>query len=375
MKIFNAKRIVVLLLLTVVEMAFGQVSQRPYLVNGTNQSLAVMNISSTGVLEKPETMGNMARLEMSKTGLFNVMNKFDMISFTETGAIILDGCYSRSRLVEAGKTMDVDKVLSGQVERFGEKLVVTLRMIDVASADVEKTQVNEFLNLQPELQRMLEVTIKDMFGIPNDPTILNALTFYDGPVASPQNKIVNNGPRMGIYYLTDDAGKRLQAPIGQGGYDSYPMLSMFGYQFEVEYLTSGNFQALFEVIPAISGLEQQMLIPSITFMNGFRSGNSGWEVAFGPSVSINRIAIGYVDEDGNWRLQEEWNGEGDTPEFKAALDKRGPSRLNPGWVWGIGKTFRSGHLNIPVNAFVSPGKSGWLVGVSVGFNIKRQRTI
>ena len=43
-----------------------------------------------------------------------------------------------------------------------------------------------------------------------------------------------------------------------------------------------------------------------------------------------------------------------------------------GWVWAIGKTFHSGYLNIPVNAFLSQSKDGYYIGLSMGFNIAKQ---
>jgi len=37
-----------------------------------------------------------------------------------------------------------------------------------------------------------------------------------------------------------------------GGFDMFPISSMIGYQFEKQYLSSGDFQALIEFIPAIN---------------------------------------------------------------------------------------------------------------------------
>ena len=60
----------------------------------------------------------------------------------------------------------------------------------------------------------------------------------------------------------------MQAKKNVGGFDAYPAMFQFGYQFEKQYLNEGNFQALFEFIPMISGLEQNTFIPSFTLMNG-----------------------------------------------------------------------------------------------------------
>ena len=39
---------------------------------------------------------------------------------------------------------------------------------------------------------------------------------------------------------------------------------------------------------------------------------------------------------------------------------------------GCRKTFHSGYLNIPVNAFLSYNKNGYFLGLSKGFNITKK---
>ena len=54
------------------------------------------------------------------------------------------------------------------------------------------------------------------------------------------------------------------------------------------------------------------------------------------------------------------------------MDSRGDVKLLAGWVWAVGKTFHSGYLNIPVNAFLSYNKNGYFLGLSMGFNITKK---
>ena len=69
------------------------------------------------------------------------------------------------------------------------------------------------------------------------------------------------------------------------GFGMLPIMTQFGYQMEWQYLSAGNLQALVEVIPLISGMDQGRFIPSLTLMNGFRHSKTGVEIAFGrPNV-------------------------------------------------------------------------------------------
>ncbi len=114
-------------------------------------------------------------------------------------------------------------------------------------------------------------------------------------------------------------------------------------------------------------------------MNGFRFGKGNWEFAFGPSVSLRKEAVGFYDEEGNWYLEDEWYNnfpdQGNPNPLVERMDSRGEVGVNSGWIWAVGKTFRSGYLNIPVNIYCSPKKKGWYIGCSLGFNISRTRKV
>lgn len=45
--------------------------------------------------------------------------------------------------------------------------------------------------------------------------------------------------------------------------------------------------------------------------------------------------------------------------------------MTSGFIFGVGKSFKSGKLNIPVNLYLIPNKSGLRFGLSVGFNAKK----
>lgn len=351
--------------------------------------VAVLNIDAKGLTLEPEQIGNLVRVELAKTNLFNVMDKYDVKDMAEKNKISLDNCYGRQCLTEVGKVVKADKMLSGAIERYGEKIVITLRLVDVGLATVEKTQVNEFLNLQPQIQSMITITVRNMFGLQNDTMFVNRLTKesnYESTTNNPGvERLQLNGPRMGVTYLIGEKGNRTAAPKNVGGYNVSPVMTQFGYQLEVQYLNAGNFQALVEFIPMITGIDQQMFIPSITFLNGFRNNKSGWEFAFGPAIGFMRVADGYYDNnraggDNKWHLKEEWDADSTHKNISNPntifenLDSRGLPKLTSGFVLACGKTFKSGSLNIPVNVYVIPDikEGSWRFGASFGFNTKNR---
>ena len=176
------------------------------------QTVAVLNIDTKGVIQDAEAMGYLVRLELEKTKKYNVMDKYDIADIIEKEGIDINTCFGKNCLVDAGKKLKVDKMLTGSVERFGEKIVITLRLIDVKTNTVTASDATEYLNLQPEIQKMVEISVKNLLGIENDPILVNLLVEYDTPITSPKTTVSLAGPRMGVSIVTGDAAKRLTAP-------------------------------------------------------------------------------------------------------------------------------------------------------------------
>jgi len=364
-------------------------------VNAQNQTkpvAAVLGIDSKGVIQDGESISYMVRLEMEKANVYNVMDKYDVAEGVKKNNIDLTTCFGKSCVVASGKLLGVDKVITGSVERFGEKIIISLKVIDVKTEAVEKQDATEYLNLQPELQKMIMISVQKMLGLTTDQNLVNLLINYEMPVASPKTQLNLNGPRMGGSMMFGDAAKILTGQESKGGYNMFPVMFDFGWQQEWQYLSAGNFQALVELIPMISGMESGKFIPSVTFLNGFRMGKGGWEFAFGPSFRIVKKIDGFYDTynlmgngENEWYITNEWNVTDTTGGYLHALtnpypitkriDSRGTAYLSTSLIFAIGRTFKSGYLNIPVNFFVSPRKEGTTFGFSFGFNIQKKKHI
>lgn len=340
-------------------------------------SISVLNIDAKGVGMDPIQMGNMVRIELEKLDTFQVMDRYDVAYVVEKNKLNISNCYGKICLVEVGSTIKSDKMFTGSIELIGEIIIVTFRLIDVKSGSIEKTQVNEYLNLPKELQSMVKISINQMFGNPVDQMLLEYVSRKNNFESSVNNhnksKVNLSGPRSGCTYFTGEAAERLQAPRSEGGYNSYPLMFQFGYQFEVQYLNEGNYQALFEFLPTVSGFNQNVFIPSVTIMNGFRNNKYGWEIAFGPTFGLINKANGYFDENNNWHLESEWEEEGvENPnKIIKRIDSRGDYELQASFIIAAGKTIKSGKLNIPINVYVVPNKEGVRMGASFGFNAKK----
>jgi hypothetical protein len=358
-------------------------------------TLATATPSVQGLSTSASIVNKIINLELIKLNKYSVYDEFDIAEVINSDTKFKNGCYGLSCLTELGSTLKVDYIMCGSVDKLGQKIIISLKVIDVKQASISKTIFKEFSNQENELQRMIEITLREMFGLTNVKEIEDQLSFKNEVITSSNvGRINNSGPRIGYAMATGNLIEFAMRPEQQGGLNVFPGFSMLGYQFEKQYIGTENFAALFECIVNVSGLEQGQFIPTLSLMNGFRIGKSGWEFAFGPSIGVSKRSIGFFDTKNLYGKGKNyyWTSNefneyayaqlepGSTEpvaeaeyELSRNLDTRGVSYLSTKWLMAFGRTFKSGALSIPVNVFYSSAKKGGLVGVSVGFNIMQKK--
>jgi len=339
-------------------------------------SLSVLNLDSQGLEYTPMQLGNLVRMEIEKLNKFEVMDRYDVSYLVEKHNLKIDNCYGKICLVEIGKLLKTDKMMSGSIELYGDKIILSLRLVDVKTERIEKAQVKEFLKYPKEIQTMIRITMYEMFELPMDDlqNQIKSLTNeeqYENVLINPDKDKLNlSGPRLGLTYFQGEIADIMQKPKYEGGYDMLPVSFMFGYQFEVQYLNSGNFQALFEFLPTITGVDQGLFMPNLSVLMGFRHNIRGWEIALGPTAGLTKKAKGYY-VDGVWHLSTDWVGPETNPNpSERRLDSRGYITSHTGFVFAFGKSFKSGRMNYPVNLYIIPSNSGIRAGLTFGFNAK-----
>lgn len=379
-------------------------------VSAQNKTIAVGYPAITGLNLDSKIATKLLRYELIKLDTYSVYDEYDMKEAISKDPSLQNECLSTKCLIRMGEELNVDYTISGSIDGFASKIVINLKMIDVKSGKLYKTEMIEFADQENELQRMIAIVLRKMHDMDTDAVLVDRLEFKNDVVASKSvGKMNNSGPRIGVGFMTGDFREFAVRPFDQGGLDITPTLSMIGYQFEAQYVGTENFSGLFEFLININGLEQGQFIPSVALMNGFRFGRAGWEFAFGPGFSLERKTYGFFDtkgsfgKAGDYFSEEDWNEYADRnfndpnqyPEYYSTgsfvapnvmdidgdynmdsqfMDRRGNTNLSTMFVFAFGRTFRAGALNIPVNIFYTSRKGGGLAGVNVGFNVTKSKT-
>ena len=374
----------------------------------TKSSIAVTNPSVNGLFATPTIASKLIRLELIKLNLYNVYDEFDMADAYKKNPEFLNNCVSKTCLVELGNELNVDYTVSGSYDALGDKIVLTIKIIDVKNNLIFKTGTKEFDNQEPELQRMTEILLNEMHGIESSKELVDRLKFKNELITSNNvGKVNNSGPRVGYAYMVGSMAEFATRSTDRGGLDIFPGISMIGYQVEGQYVGTENFSALIEGVFNVSGLEQGQFIPTATIMNGFRFGKAGWEFGFGPGFGLKKVTNGFFDSEGTFGDKDTYFNSDDWTSYAAKesldptqhpsffktdgtmkslteinskynltskhADTRGDLAISTMFVMAIGRTFRAGSLNIPVNVFYSSRKGGGMVGVSVGFNVMKSK--
>lgn len=357
---------------------------------GIAATIGVGPIKTFGLFADSKIASKIAQLELIKLEQYQVLDHYDMLEVSDIDAF--ESCFGKTCLIEFGKELKVDYILSGNIDGLGNKIVINLKLIDVKKERVIKTHTSEFDNQETELQRMVGIVIKEMHGREEDPIIKKQLAYRNELIVSNNvGKVNNSGPRMGFAYTIGELNEFAMRESQYGGLEISPFVSNIGWQFEGQYVGTDQFSALFECLINFTGLEQGKFIPSVSLLNGFRFGRQGWELAFGPSFGFTKTSVGFFSdkskhlfgetEERYWTQSEfEATEYAENPiyhygyEFNRHLDNRGRLDVSTRWVVAVGRTFQSGALNIPVNLFYSSQKNGGMLGLSLGFNVTKRKT-
>jgi hypothetical protein len=137
-----------------------------------------------------------------------------------------------------------------------------------------------------------------------------------------------SGPRFGLTALDSGVVEKLQA---DDGITVSRVVSQFGWQFEKQFYGKHEGPSMItEAVVLVGGLEQGLVLPSLSWLVGVRS-QDGAEAGIGPNITPVGVALALA----------------------------------------VGKTFRAGVLNVPVNIAVVPSKAGMRVSFLTGFALRR----
>lgn len=339
-------------------------------------SMVIGGIEVTGIQFQEDILRSIIYKSLVNSKKYVVNDRYDVAE--KIGLDKLKTCMGKECLVATGKQLKADFAMSASYQGLGDRILISMKIVDVQSGEIVQNEIEQFENQPRELNRMTDIMIYRMLGIPSDAVVSRILIYKDNPAASGGlGKMNNSGPRMGVAIVTEENAEYFTRSEADGGVNAIPILFNIGYQLEKQYVGGENFSALFEFIGNVAGIEHGTPVPSLAILHGVRFGKGAWEIAMGPSLSVKKLMAGTSEFDGTFRTFSDLANMGVVnPEQYNYFDRpdaRGATYFAPNFVLGVGKTFRPGALNVPINAYASFNKFGTTYGLSLGINITRSR--
>ena len=102
-----------------------------------------------------------------------------------------------------------------------------------------------------------------------------------------------SGPRIGMTVIAK--GEVLDSLRSHYGRDVSGMVTQIGWQFEQRFYADqgSGLAALSEIVVLVGGLEQNMFLPSLSWLAGLRTGQ-GFEIGAGPNLSLSGFGITFA---------------------------------------------------------------------------------
>ncbi len=137
-----------------------------------------------------------------------------------------------------------------------------------------------------------------------------------------------SGPRLGFTVLSQDLVDKVREEHGN---ELSPLVSQFGWHQEQRmFVLDNGMTGLSEWILLAGGFEQNLLIPSLSWLIGVRTGK-GMELGMGPNINPMGTSL----------------------------------------VMAYGMTFEQGGVNFPVNVALSHNKDGARLSLITGFSWRK----
>lgn len=339
-------------------------------------SIVIAGIEVRNIQSNEDILRSVIYKSLVTSKRYVVNDRYDVAE--KLGNTKMENCMGKECLGTVGNQLNADFAMSASYEGLGDRILISMKIVNVKSGEIERNEIEQFENQPRELNRMTDIMIYKLLKMDVDFSAYKALFFKDGPTASTGlGKMNNSGPRIGFAVPTGENGAFFTRDEREGGVGTMPVLFNIGYQLEVQYAGSEKFSGLFEFLGNVAGMEHGTPIPSLAIMHGVRFGKGAWEIAMGPSFTMKRLVSGTTDYDGNFKTYQELHDLGvadaSMMTYFKRPDTRGATYFSTNFIFAFGKTFRPGALNVPLNFYASMNKYGTTYGISLGINITRSR--
>ncbi len=119
-------------------------------------TIAVLEFEAAGV-DAPavQTLANVVRKELIKSKLFRVVERNLMDEILSEQGLQQSGCTTTECVVEVGRLLGVQKILSGSISKLGELFIIDLQITNITTGEIEVLESIDYVGKLEELPRLI----------------------------------------------------------------------------------------------------------------------------------------------------------------------------------------------------------------------------
>ena len=112
-----------------------------------------------------DILSDLVREELIKSGKYNVIDRehteylLEEITFQHTDLTDQDS------IASIGNLLGVEKLMIGTIGKLGDLSIITLRIIDVETGVIERTETEEFIGMMEELRKPVRIAVQKLLDI------------------------------------------------------------------------------------------------------------------------------------------------------------------------------------------------------------------
>lgn len=178
--------------------------------------IAILNLEGRGIAEsEAATLSDQLRGHLVNLNAFIVVDRGTMEEILQEQGFQQSGCTITECAVQAGRMLNVEKMVAGSIGKIGKTYAINISMVDVESSRIERS-FNR--NHQGEIDGLLEI-LKDI-AQEIAGRKLYKLTIYSAPKGA---EVMLNGKSLGATPLARQvlAGSSLKILVKSPGYQDW----------------------------------------------------------------------------------------------------------------------------------------------------------
>jgi len=125
--------------------------------------VAILDFEGRGIPKtEAATLTDRFRNEIVNKGLFTILSRGNMQDVLTEIGFQESGCTSIECAVEAGKVLNVDKMIAGSIGKIGNTYTIDISFLDVGTSRVEWSSVKDFRGEKDRLLETLKIIANDL---------------------------------------------------------------------------------------------------------------------------------------------------------------------------------------------------------------------